>query len=106
MSTDDTYNGWINRESWAAALWLNNDEGLYRWTRESIADAVRHGERLDEATRLFVDDMFDGLPAATASMRNDIGSLWRVDWQAVGESLFDEDELAELADYADAGFVR
>ena len=28
--TEDTYNGWKNHATWNVALWINNDEGLYR----------------------------------------------------------------------------
>lgn len=29
-----SYNGWKNRQTWNVALWLGNDEGLYRMARE------------------------------------------------------------------------
>ena len=30
MKTEKTYNGWHNWETWAAALWIDNDEPNYR----------------------------------------------------------------------------
>jgi hypothetical protein len=28
-SSDDTYNGWTNWETWLVNLWIDNDQGLY-----------------------------------------------------------------------------
>ena len=46
MTTTD-YNGWANRATWNVALWLNNDEGLYRTVCEYV--------------RRYPDPSYDGL---------------------------------------------
>lgn len=36
----DTYNGWANYQSWAIALWIDNDSSLYTDARQMAADAL------------------------------------------------------------------
>lgn len=44
MSQDHSYNGWKNYETWATALWLDNDEWSYNTAREVVAEARRVAE--------------------------------------------------------------
>lgn len=36
-----SYNGWKNRQTWNVALWINNDEWLYRLACEYVRQAKR-----------------------------------------------------------------
>jgi hypothetical protein len=40
----ETYNGWKNYPTWNVALWLDNDEGLYNATRETVSLALTYAD--------------------------------------------------------------
>lgn len=86
--TDETYNGWTNRETWAVALWVDNDEGLYNARRCVGHDAADLQQWIEHELLNFQwweQEMFGPMPEPICNMKDDIGSLWRVDWQALSE---------------------
>lgn len=109
----EEYNGWKNRETWATNLWIENDQGLQEEALEMAKNAVRE-DKLN-ATRILADnlkewletlldfrayreeygaEMSDGLQ----TMRDDIGSLYRVDWWEIAEgflsSVLEDEEVS------------
>ncbi len=104
----DEYNGWTNRETWAANLWLSNDEGVYNLALERARDALdgyttrcdtygleptRDGAAMSVGEELSaqIEELEELLiPESYRSMRDDIGSLWRIDWQELGEAWLEQ----------------
>jgi hypothetical protein len=110
----ETYNGWSNRETWATALHIDNDESLQNEASEKISQAflenidpeaedgylsgVREAEDAlsDWVDDLMSDEYWDGhTPRGIALMRSDVGSLWRVNFREIAESWL-EDEIAKF----------
>ena len=103
----DTYEGWSNRETWAANLWLNNDEGLYGQVSEMATESLTAGRddegdagsaahiaryHLAEQLRDMFEEWAHGegedeyVPSGPIyKVLTDIGSLYRVDWHEVAE---------------------
>jgi hypothetical protein len=84
--TATTYNGWSNRETWLASLWLTSDEGSYC----VLKDALRES-----------DDLFDQASCLERALRDQLedetgrANLWsdllstafeRVNWVEVIEN--------------------
>jgi hypothetical protein len=102
-----TYNRWSNYETWAVALWLDNDQALYEHTREltqrAWQDALTGGHmqawdftqreaaacRLAEVLRDFIEEQN---PVTVASLYADLmnAAFCEVNWHEVAESYIDE----------------
>lgn len=97
----DEYNGWTNRETWALALHLSNNQGDYEAAVEQ-AEALVQRDTGNQDTRQSELDMASwikewadeasesvfypeyGAPTQEARMLvSDVGSFWRVDYDEI-----------------------
>lgn len=102
MSTDHKYNGWRNYETWAAKLWLDNEEPSYRAVRALVADAWEEAadeepERRAEAAAYRVAEVLkqeheEGAPELGASIYSDLLSAAQgeIDWDEIGRAYVDD----------------
>lgn len=76
------YNGWPNKETWLAHLWLTNDPGTYQAAREAALDGAESLKTLVESWVL----------PEEASLAADLleTALAHVDWQEITEALTEE----------------
>lgn len=91
------YNGWINYETWAVGLWLDNDQGSYHYWREEVARHRREASNASLVRRGIVteeqvarcnlanqlkEEVTDASPLQGASVYVDLlgAALSEVDW--------------------------
>jgi hypothetical protein len=90
--SDETVNGWTNRETWLVALWLNNDQGLQEQAQACNTD----GEMLQEAATSLEewvrDVLCDGAAGELSGFAADLfeAALDRVEWREVAQSFREE----------------
>lgn len=92
-----TYQGWTNYETWAVALWLDNDEGSYRYVRGDLLDSAREMESDTDSVCLILADSIeemvkDGAPEMDASIYSDLlsAAYSEVNWHEIAKSIMDE----------------
>lgn len=107
MEQGKDYQGWNNYETWAVALWIDNDRGSYehwreqtrRHRREAVAcPEVCSGTRTgDEAARIALADALrqqvtEAAPLERPSVYADLlrAALDEVDWHEIAAHLLDE----------------
>ncbi len=100
MNGTETYNGYCNRETWALALHLSNDQGLYDMALDAAEDALRAeadwapAQQAAPSVRVIGESLKSMAAALLAReygwndtldmMREDVGSFWRIDWDEIG----------------------
>jgi hypothetical protein len=93
----EEYNGWTNRETWATALHINNDEGLINPLNE-VAKLHDNLNDMAEEIESFINEVLDFDNISTNRnaflMLHDIGSLYRVNWREIAERIMSEIEVS------------
>jgi hypothetical protein len=102
MSEDTRYNGWSNYETWAVALWLDNEP----YYLDAALECVRDGEYTEpcvDADNTIRDTVYDltmsspeGEDIVTGLAADLLGAaLSSVDWREVTDMVFESyaDEL-------------
>lgn len=101
-----TYNGWTNYETWNAKLWMDNDEGSYRYWQEIAQecwDDAGAGLNADpsftqqELAAFNLSDRLksefeESMPELGASFWADIlgAALSEVNWHEIAEHLIED----------------
>jgi hypothetical protein len=100
---EQEYNGWSNRETWATALHINNDQYLYEtaidYTKQEI-EGHDKGEainpyHLGETLRDWIENDLLTLENIAGNkdlfnMLTDIGSFYRVNWREIAGNFISE----------------
>lgn len=107
MSTEKSYNGWFNYETWQVNLWLDNDEGSQEHWREAAEEAFENAEadailtRTQRATyslaKQLKDEIEEANPLADQSnMWSDMlsGALSEVNWDEIAAHYIDDHKPA------------
>ena len=86
-----TYEGWSNYETWAVKLWMDNEEGTYRyWRREA-----RNATSADRLADQLKDEHTDAAPEVEGVFGDLLtAALSEVDWLEIAESLIADNEDA------------
>lgn len=100
---DRTYNGWTNYETWAVALWLDNEEPSCRYWREQAEEHRRAAGTCEQVLKgiwtpenaakfnladQLKEEVTEAAPLEEASLYSDLlgAALSEVNWDEIAEN--------------------
>ena|SRR5690242_2799009 len=111
MSSDRTYQGWANYETWAVKLWIDNEEGSYNYWRDRTREvwddssATQYMSRSQQARYTLSDALKseheENMPDSGGVYGDLLGAaLCEVDWREIADAML-RDMNESLEDDAD-----
>ena len=94
--TNTTYNGWSNRATWLANLWLSNDRKLYDHALRTVATGVDRGWAMAILGDFLVDDLMSRMQL---NLRSGDHAMYNDFVLSTGERLIPEINRVELAEH-------
>lgn len=113
IANEKRYNGWTNYETWNVKLWIDNDEGSYRYYGELAQECYDEAEadttftREENATGALRERLKDEYETAMADWLEEShksASVWadllgaalsEVNWHEIAEHLIDDTDKEE-----------
>ena len=99
-TTNTTYQGWTNYETWSVNLWIDNDEDIQDYWHEEAMEAYLNAEATAHSTRQYVaavdlaeqikdqhEEAMPELDGVWADLLN--ASLSEVNWRELAEHMID-----------------
>jgi len=89
-------NGYSNRETWAANLWIANDEGSCNYWNGAAEEIAEDAKDKDDAIytleKRLQEEHEEGMPELTNGIYSDLlaGALGRVNWMEIAEGLLED----------------
>jgi hypothetical protein len=81
MTDEKGYNGWKNYETWAVALWIDNEQSSYNYARELLSCGDDY--EVVEALKDWIEDMNPLVDTATVFTDLLNAALSEVDWYEI-----------------------
>ena len=101
-TTNTTYQGWTNYETWSVNLWIDNDEYNQDYLHEEAMEAYLNAEATEYSTRHYVaavdlaeqikDQYEESMPELDGSYGQTPlnASLFEVNWIEIAERMIDD----------------